>query len=172
MRLPPWLLHYSSRGGLALLCTGSLLLGVHLRTAAVVMLLGLALLALGARHHLGRLCELCFAAMPLDMSAAATQRRWMLRLVHLTFGHRPWKVLAGGVALIVLGLLAAAHISVLALVGVNVGAAVLWVAVETHMRYQPWCPWCGHGRGGGGKDDAPAPAPPTGPEAELPVAAR
>ncbi|GAA1468259.1 hypothetical protein GCM10009603_59470 [Nocardiopsis exhalans] len=79
--------------------------------------------------------------------------------------------MVGGVVFMVIALAAATHLSSATVAVFNLVVGVVWLAIETHMRYQPWCPWCDHSGGGGGGHD-PAPAPPTGPTAKLHVAAR
>lgn len=155
------MVHYSTPTGLALLCLVPLIPVVtdaSPRIIALPLLAGLVLLLIGAYRHMGHLCAQCVKTMPLDPGLIADRRRWMLRLVHRFPDLRKWSALAPLLLFAALVVAATVYISLAVLSLAHTAAAVLWVAIETHFRYQPWCPWCRHGGGGGG-DDTPTPEP-------------
>ena len=102
------------------------------------------------RRHDRRLCEICAAAMPLNMAEVAARYRMRFAIVHALV-VRP--IGLSYLALVVgsdLVLLHGPTIARIVWAAIQASMVYLVIAYSSHRRFQPWCPQC---RGGHGERD-------------------
>lgn len=135
-------------------------------SASILVIYGAAAVAWWPKHYRG-LCELCFAAFPLNAPEEATRLHRWLRMTHIVDDGARWLMRTLRVPSTVAAQMTAASVIgavvtfLLVLVSLwlaapfIVGAAVALRAALLHQRFGPWCPWCRRGHG----DDESSPAP-------------
>lgn len=171
-----WLVHYSAplsgtMGFLAFSLSGVLVTlnggpALPLPQQAVFAALALGcgtLLVVYYRSHLrDGMCTRCFAGMSVTPSEDAARHSRALRTVHRLTGLPFWGLQV--LAMAVVSALLAVTMWQPWLGGPLAGAlfARTLRSLDLHQRFQPWCPWCDHGRGRG-RDEEPAPAGPSSP---------
>jgi hypothetical protein len=113
--------------------------------------------------HDDRLCLRCIAESPADPAHAVETRRVWLRMFHSA-------TTASGVAVLVV--VAAVGVAAGLMIRPGWGDLVLVLPLGTmaltvvHRRIEPWCPYCGWGRGG---DDEDTPEPTPDPDIAAPL---
>jgi hypothetical protein len=113
--------------------------------------------------HDDRLCLRCIAESPADPARVVETRRPWLRLFHSA-------TTASGVAVLVV--VAAVGVVAGLMIRPGWGDLVLVLPLVTmaltvvHRRIEPWCPYCGWGRGG---DDEDTPEPTPDPDIAAPL---
>lgn len=129
-----------------------------LKAVATIILAILGVSAGFKITHDMRLCEQCFAAMPLDGPAAGHRRRRTLRAYHIA---SPPRTLAIAAAIATAELTVPPHgVWTKLLPAVMMTAiAVHAYVVTVHQPLRPWCPQCDWGKGGAGEAHEPTPLP-------------
>lgn len=131
----------------------------------------MCLLLWGDSRHDHRLCLTCADGMPLDGNGAAAKRDRTLRAWHsgklyLALALLFVLAVSGGWWLTHLIGLTSRQAYVPQMIGVVTPGVTLPHLSRVHRQLHPWCPYCGHGRGGGGWMSAPVP---DGPKVKEPA---
>jgi hypothetical protein len=128
--------------------------------AAPLAILVFALVSWTAmRQHDRHLCELCAAAMPLNMAEVAARYRLRFAVVHSAVAKFAvisyLAVLVGSDVILLHGSLSERIVWA----GIQSTMIYLVLAYSSHRRFQPWCPQCHGGQGERDRSDDRGPAP-------------
>jgi hypothetical protein len=129
-------------------------------------------IAMAWRHN-DNLCPICFGKFPLDPQEEIKKQNFYLRMVH-ELNRKIFMVPIVGVvgsfplALILLATGALFHLNWMTYLSFGlflysgIGTSCLGVLNMTHMRLQPWCPYCDHRRDWDDEERPVSPEPVSG----------